>query len=833
MTAATGDSLSFGYDALKRLNRVTVKNGSSVILNTAYAYRDVSWNRGSAQVEFRNVRLGSDSGMLLEGKKYVYDDVGNLKEIRESTGKYNKLVEYAYDSQNQLTSEAYYKSGEAEAYITYNYTYDTAGNLLTVSQKKGNTTTLLQTYTYGDAQWHDLLTAVNGQAITYDASGNPLSYGGWSFGWQNGRQLKTASKTSDGKTETLEYSYDADGIRTSKTYTVETFTQLPDYTVTFQADGATVKTMTVEDGYTLKDSDYPAVPTKTGYTGEWVKYTSAIHSNVTVQAKYTAVVTKYTVTFKADNTVVKTMTVKDGYTLKASDYPTVPAKSGYTGEWVKYTAAIHSDITINAVYEPSTVIKQYTVVFRADAKVLKTMKVEVGYTLQDSDYPEIPAKEGYTGHWDKSTTRIIKNTIINVIYSDNSSHVVTFIFDGAQIGTLTVTDGYVLKNSDYPSPFAPVGYIVTWEKYTLPIHSDITVTGKLQSDVTIPPQPTDPGEIMSGGEGEPVEADVPAKDETVSPQGTHVTGKQTVTHEYLTLNGKVARETIRTNNTLTAVLDFIYDESGKPFALKYSTDGATFDTYYYVLNLQGDVVKLIQANGHIVAQYTYDAWGNVSSSGRLAEINPLRYRGYYYDSETGFYYLQSRYYDPANRRFINADSYQSTGQGFIGTNMFAYCNNSPILFVDHDGDDAEAVGWWASTMWWLCAADGPIPVGDALYGLGIIVFGGISIYTASNFSFEVDLPKEHSSPCEVEEETEVPEVTYPGDDPAEAPEGYEWRGNGQQGSSKGGYANSGDGKDSWHPDLDHGGDIGPHWDYNDGHGHKWRVFPDNRIDFVK
>ena len=465
---------------------------------------------------------------------------------------------------------------------------------------------------------------------------------------------------------------------------------MPDYTVTFQADGATVKTMTVEDGYVLKDSDYPAVPTKTGYTGEWVKYTSAVHSNVTVQAKYTAVVTKYTVTFKADNTVVKTMTVKDGYTLKASDYPTVPAKSGYTGEWVKYTAAIHSDITINAVYEPSTVIKQYTVVFRADAKVLKTMKVEVGYTLQDSDYPEIPAKEGYTGHWDKSTTRIIKNTIINVIYSDNSSHVVTFIFDGAQIGTLTVTDGYVLKNSDYPSPFAPVGYIVTWEKYTLPIHSDITVTGKLQSDVTIPPQPTSPGEIMSGGEGEPVEADVPAEDETVSPQGTHVTGTQTVTHEYLTLNGKVARETIKTNNSLTAVLDFVYDESGKPFALKYSTNGTSFQTYYYVLNLQGDVVKLIHYipgfEYESVATYEYDAWGNiVSSSGRLAEINPLRYRGYYYDNETGFYYLQSRYYDPVNRRFINADSLASTGQGSLGTNMFAYCNNEPVQRFDPTG----------------------------------------------------------------------------------------------------------------------------------------------------
>ena len=200
---------------------------------------------------------------------------------------------------------------------------------------------------------------------------------------------------------------------------------------------------------------------------------------------------------------------------------------------------------------------------------------------------------------------------------------------------------------------------------------------------------------MSGGEGEPVEADAPAKDETVSPQGTHVTGTQTVTHEYLTLNGKVARETIKTNNSLTAVLDFIYDESGKPFALKYSTNGTSFKTYYYVLNLQGDVVKLIHYipgfEYESVATYEYDAWGNiVSSSGRLAEINPLRYRGYYYDNETGFYYLQSRYYDPANRRFINADTYSSTDPGdAIGCNMFAYCGNNPVMRNDYSGD-----AWW-------------------------------------------------------------------------------------------------------------------------------------------
>ena len=629
MTAATGDSLEFGYDALKRLNRVTAKSGSSIIMNTAYAYRDVSWNRGSAQVEFRNVRLGSDSGMLLEGKKYSYDKAGNLVMISESTGDFNKLVEYTYDSQNQLTSEAYYKSGEAEAYITYNYTYDTAGNLLTVSQKKGNTTTLLQTYTYSDAQWHDLLTAVNGQAITYDASGNPLSYGGWSFGWQNGRQLKTASKTSDGKTETLEYSYDADGIRTSKTYTVETFTQLPDYTVTFTADGTTVKTMTVEDGYVLKDSDYPAVPSKTGYTGEWVKYTSAVHSNVTVSATYTKDVVTYTVTFVADGVTVKTMTVEDGYTLKDFDYPTVPSKTGYNGMWKKYTSAIHKNVTVYAIYRALTTAK-HTVKFVARLEVVKTMTVSDGYTLQSSDYPTVPPREGYRG---------------------------------------------------------------TWERYSSPVYEDITINAVYHKlgDI-IPTQPTDPDEIMSGGEGEPVEADVPAEDETVAPQGMHVTGTQTVTHEYLTLNGKVARETIRTNNTLTAVLDFVYDDAGRPFALRYSTNGTSFQTYYYVLNLQGDVVKLIHYipgfEYESVATYEYDAWGNVSSSGRLAEINPLRYRGYYYDNETGFYYLQSRYYDPANRRFINADLLASTGQGFTGTNMFAYCVNNPVVLGDYEGTDA-------------------------------------------------------------------------------------------------------------------------------------------------
>ena len=138
---------------------------------------------------------------------------------------------------------------------------------------------------------------------------------------------------------------------------------------------------------------------------------------------------------------------------------------------------------------------------------------------------------------------------------------------------------------------------------------------------------------------------------------------------------------------VTSVLDFIYDESGKPFAM-IDQLSAQPNTYYYVLNLQGDVVKLVTESGAVAASYEYDAWGNIlSQSGSMADRNPLRYRGYYYDSETGFYYLQSRYYDPATRRFINADDYASTGQGLLGTNMFAYCRNSPVIRIDLHGKE--------------------------------------------------------------------------------------------------------------------------------------------------
>jgi RHS repeat-associated protein len=107
--------------------------------------------------------------------------------------------------------------------------------------------------------------------------------------------------------------------------------------------------------------------------------------------------------------------------------------------------------------------------------------------------------------------------------------------------------------------------------------------------------------------------------------------------------------------------------------------------------------------------------------GSMASINPLRYRGYYYDTETGFYYLNSRYYDPVICRFINADGYVS-GDRFIGCNLFAYCYNNPVCLMDKNGESPEAaVSGWVASMWWLTLVDGPLPIGDIIFAVGAVV----------------------------------------------------------------------------------------------------------------
>ena len=176
---------------------------------------------------------------------------------------------------------------------------------------------------------------------------------------------------------------------------------------------------------------------------------------------------------------------------------------------------------------------------------------------------------------------------------------------------------------------------------------------------------------------------------------TRKTIGNTVTDYYY--NGTLLMGTVKTTtnsdgSTTTSKLRFSYDADGKVVAVNYNGN-----YYYYLRNAQSDIVKLIDKTGETVVEYRYDSWGKLlSTSGSLASTlgknNPFRYRGYVYDEETGFYYLQSRYYNPEVGRFISADVLLSTGQGVIGHNAYAYCLNNPVNREDSNGN-------WSMPNW--------------------------------------------------------------------------------------------------------------------------------------
>ena len=171
-----------------------------------------------------------------------------------------------------------------------------------------------------------------------------------------------------------------------------------------------------------------------------------------------------------------------------------------------------------------------------------------------------------------------------------------------------------------------------------------------------------------------------------------------IEHVY-TLNGSQIVTESWVQNNVEHVIVYLYDESGMPIGMQYRTSNyawGEFDNFYFEKNLFGDIVAVYNESGTKIGSYKYDAWGvctaSVESTASTFEkkvvrtLNPFRYRGYYFDTETGFYYLQSRYYNPQWGRFLNADGYINANGDLIGYNMYAYCSNNPVMYTDPTGE---------------------------------------------------------------------------------------------------------------------------------------------------
>ncbi len=140
------------------------------------------------------------------------------------------------------------------------------------------------------------------------------------------------------------------------------------------------------------------------------------------------------------------------------------------------------------------------------------------------------------------------------------------------------------------------------------------------------------------------------------------------------------------------VLYYIRNEVDGLVGFKYNDE-----TYYYIKNNQNDIIAILDNLHNYVAKYTYDAWGNIISitdsdgndisndDTHIGNINPFRYRSYYYDRETNLYYLNSRYYNPVWGRFLNCDNYINSNKDIISHNLYVYCSNNPIINSDVTG----------------------------------------------------------------------------------------------------------------------------------------------------
>ena len=153
-----------------------------------------------------------------------------------------------------------------------------------------------------------------------------------------------------------------------------------------------------------------------------------------------------------------------------------------------------------------------------------------------------------------------------------------------------------------------------------------------------------------------------------------------------------------------------------------------------------------------MVEYVYDAWGTITPNGvydvsglNLAELNPFRYRGYYYDTETGLYYLKTRYYDPAIGRFMTIDGIEYLDPETInGLNLYAYCNNNPVMNIDPNGTWSwkkfwRGVGGWLAVGIATVAAVAAIVVGTIFSGGALALLGNVFVGAGSGFLFGAGL----------------------------------------------------------------------------------------------
>lgn len=670
---AKGYAYTYGYDKAHNVTKATSQTG----MNYNYTY---STKGLATSLEVKCGSKVTDVGILKS--EVTYDSNGLLSSATDQDG--NK-VEYKYDGNKGTLTQTTDKLDSKNPVVT-DYTYDSnTDQIKSVKQSNSNGNEYSIAYSYSSKS--KLLEKISRDgtdySIKYDEFGNKIdskvgsqSLASYSYGANNGPILSSTYGTG----QNVSYAYDEFGNVKTRKYNGKT-------AFNWYSD---------RGGNIIRENDYlnkRLTDFTYDTTGRLVRQTVA-DSSVTGSSNKLLFGFEYSYDLNNNITqlVTKTTdkTVKNKFTFGKDNLPATFTLS--TGKKVDYT------------YDGLNRLTKTSLTTSADKPIDTTYTYFA--SKRGSDYTTTKLKsetingEKYEYKYDahSNITDVTKDGVLQYHYGYDmmnqlvsvddklNGKVYNYTYDaGGNLISETVTDSngttsnaYEYNNSNWGDVLTSYnGQNITYDEIGNPLtyRDGMSMTWKNGRQLAT---------LTNGDTSISYGYDSGSVRTTKTVNG--------VKYTYAYLNGQLLYETCG-----DAKFYYSYDANGILYNVRYTlTDGGTEYSYYYTHNSRGDIVGIYNGVGELKAHYEYDAWGNVISitdnngnaitnPNHIGNLNPFRYRGYYQDTETGLYYLMSRYYDAVTHRFINADGYFQAGTTILDGNTFAYCANNPIYSSDPTG----------------------------------------------------------------------------------------------------------------------------------------------------